>query len=71
MDAVITFRANARLIAEAEALAAFEDISRSDVAGASCSETLTLKAPDWRADAWRIAPVGLLAAASETSVLLM
>jgi hypothetical protein len=29
---VIAFRANARLIAEAEALAAFEGISRSDVA---------------------------------------
>ena len=32
LDAVITFRANARLIAEAEALAASEGISRSDVA---------------------------------------
>ena len=32
LDAVITFRANARLLAEAEALAAFEGISRSDVA---------------------------------------
>ena len=32
MDAVITFRANARLLAEAEALAASEGISRSDVA---------------------------------------
>jgi hypothetical protein len=32
MDAVITFRADARLIAEAEALAATEGISRSDVA---------------------------------------
>ena len=32
LDAVITFRANARLIAKAEALAASEGISRSDVA---------------------------------------
>ena len=32
MDAVITFRANARLLAEAEVLAASEGISRSDVA---------------------------------------
>jgi hypothetical protein len=32
LDAVITFRANARLIVEAEALAASEGISRSDVA---------------------------------------
>jgi hypothetical protein len=32
MDTVITFRANAQLIAETEALAASEGISRSDVA---------------------------------------
>jgi hypothetical protein len=41
MDAVITFRANARLPAEAEALAASEGISRSDAMwpDAPCSGT--------------------------------
>ena len=42
LDTGITFRANARLIAEAEAIAAFEGISRSDVA-ARCSASLTVQ----------------------------
>jgi len=37
LDAVITFRANARLIAEAEALAAHKGISQSDVASPSAA----------------------------------
>ena len=44
MDAVITFRANARLIAEAEALAASEGISRSEMwLDAPCSGTSTVQ----------------------------
>ena len=39
LDAVIAFRANVRLLAEAKALAAFEGISRGNVAAGRCSET--------------------------------
>jgi hypothetical protein len=52
MGEVIAFRANARLIAEAEALAASEGISRSDVARRALLRDLDRARHLWRAGKW-------------------